>query len=446
MSTDWLGRIGIGTLAAIVISGTAAVGQDAFRLAEEPGPQAYQVTAHASITGKLLTPAGGEEATEWKLRSSADYKFDERRLPSGGRDARALRAVRKYAKASSATSVNDHKTTARLSPKMNLVVAEGRSSGVLFYSPSVPLTRETLDLLSSPGDPLAIAALLPLGQVEVGEKWNPDQWAMQMLTDTEAAVKSQITCELKSVSRKQARVEVSGHIEGASLGSASLIDVSGHFVFDLNAGYIRHLELQRTEKRSPGTVNPGLDIVATLEWDRTRTKSSLPADGELPDEPTAGMLVLEYRAPWGVELRHERDWHVFNETDHAAILRLVRGGTLVAQCNLARVAQVKPGTHTPESEFVGDIRATLGERLSAIEPGVTLQSEPLFIYQAVAHGKSDETDMRWTYFLCAAPSGHQVSMVFSVAESDAEAVAPLCETMARGVRIPQATRVSRSRK
>lgn len=420
-----------------------SLADETYRLVEEPGPTMYLVSATAHIKGKLLTPVAQGSATEWDLDSKATYEFVERRLAPTGRDAQAFRSVRDYRKADSSTLVGDHRTQSRLDPRSRLIVADGRTAGVRFYCPKRQLTRDTLDLLSSPGDPLAAAAMLPTGEVAVGEKWNPDQWVMQMLTDSEAAVKSRLTCELESVKRQQARVSISGHLEGASLGAASLIDVEGHLVFDLTGQYIRHFELKRVEERSAGTVTPGLNVTVSLNWDRQRTRdATLPADETIAAEPTDKQLRLEYVTPWGVRMEHDRGWHVFNESDHASVLRLVREGALVAQCNLARIPRVAPGTFTPPDQFVGDIQRTLGPRISKLEPGRVIRRSPTYVYSVAATGKSGETGMQWLYYLCAAPNGQQVSLVYSVAETELESLGDAPEQMTLGLGFSPATRVS----
>ena len=170
MSKDALIKLFTSAALVIAIAGSAASAEDTYSLAEEAGQSAFQVNATATITGQVLTPVAEGAAKEWPLKSAAQYSFKERRLVSGGREAKAFRAVRRYSNAVSATTVGDHKTSSKLEPA-SLVVAEGRTPGVLFYSPGKPLTRESLDLLSSPGDTLSAAAMLPNNDVEIGEKW-----------------------------------------------------------------------------------------------------------------------------------------------------------------------------------------------------------------------------------------------------------------------------------
>lgn len=443
---DTLKRVHFGTLIVALLAGSTAIAKDKHRLVEASGKTTYKVTSSARIKGKLLTPVAKGPETVWKLNSSASYEFHERRITQPDeRGASALRSIRRYSKAESQTSVGDHKTKVRLDRGSSYIVADGRSEGILFYCPTKQITRQSLDLLSSPADPLAISGMLPTEEVEIGEKWNPDQWVLQMLTDCEAVVESKLTCKLLSVSRKQARVSFTGKIEGASVGAAVLIDVKGSYICDLDAGYIRSFELTRKEKRSAGTVSPGLNVEVTVKCDRKREDIDLSGFEKLAATPTESQLALTYRSPWGIELRHGREWHVFNENDRTAVLRMVSDGNLVAQCNIARIAPVKPGTHTPEKQFLSDIRQSLGPRLTDLEPGKPLAQRPNYLFSAVAQGASDETKMQWSYFLSAAPTGQQVSMVYSIAQADVAKVGKTPEVIARTLRFPASARISRGK-
>ena len=73
---------------------------------------------------------------------------------------------------------------------------------------------------SGPGDSLGLLGLLPPKPVAVGEKWSPASWVGQMLTDTEAAAKSDLNCTLESVTQGEAKVTLEGTVEGATAGSS----------------------------------------------------------------------------------------------------------------------------------------------------------------------------------------------------------------------------------
>src|SRR5262249_16291201 len=139
----------------------------------------------------------------------------------------------------------------------------------LFYSPQGPLTALELELLRAPGDSVALLGLLPPKPVAVGDKWSPPAWAAQMLTDTEAVAKSDLTCVLESVTDGQAKVKFDGTIEGATAGSSGKIELHGFYLYDIKAQQVRRAELQQSEDRSIGPISPGLRVKATSVVTRT---------------------------------------------------------------------------------------------------------------------------------------------------------------------------------
>ena len=73
------------------------------------------------------------------------------------------------------------------------------------------------------------------------------------------------------------------------------------------------------------------------------------------------------------------------------------------------------GKHTPEVQFQNDIRRSLGSQLKEITNAELLKTEEKrFRYRVTAVGEANGIPMTWLYYLCAEPSGRQISLVFSV--------------------------------
>ena len=165
-------------------------------------------------------------------------------------------------------------------------------------------------------------------------------------------------------------------------------------------------------------------------------------EDRIPDVPTEQQLRLRFRSTWGLELTHDRDWHVFHQDGHSATLRMVRDGSLVAQCNMAPVQQTDPGQHTPLKQFEADIRDRLGDKAAGIDAGTTVQTTPVFVHRFRVHGGSDGLPMHWVYYLCADPSGRQSSLVFSLGQDDLKRLGDADSRMVRTIRFLRPTRVT----
>src|SRR5690606_6270243 len=105
----------------------------------------------------------------------------------------------------------------------------------------------------------------------------------------------------------------------------------------------------------------------------------------------------------------------FYRNREVAVLRLLDRGSLVAQCNISPIPSVPAGEHTPLERFQADIQTSLGEKLKTIQPAEKLPStDGRIVYRVVAEGEAAELPMQWIYYLCASPSGKQLSLVFAV--------------------------------
>ncbi len=412
-----------------------------FRTADSAAP-AFRVSTRVTATGKPVLSAGQGKTAPHAMTARAEFAFTERRLPSGGRDALAFRAARDFQLAKmesvvspqgdSAAKIGQAETVVTLPQHLQLIVAEGRSSGVACYCPTSPMTRETIDLLELPGDPLALTALLPGKAMELEETWTPPEWAGQMLAAIEAIEKSSLTCSLSAVTETEATVAVEGMVKGQRDGANCEVTVHGRLTYSRTQEAITAAKLTYAVKSSIGAVSPGLDLTMEVETHR----QPLGAPGRLDDKVLSAIPIsaradaydLVYEAaPWGIRLRHSRDWFFYQATlqgsPQVAIFRLMRQGSIIAQCNMSPIAAATPGQHVPLDQFEKDIKASLGDRLVSIRAKEQLNVDGgMKVFRVIADGKhvikgpkgEAEIPTTWIYYLSAAPSGRQASFVFAV--------------------------------
>lgn len=410
-------------------------------LLEEPstGSRVYSVRCRLQANGEIRTAVGDGEAVALKLAVDGRMSFLERRLPAAGRDSHALRSVRSYQLAEASINVGERKTSNRLPATSRLVVAEGQVNGVRVWSTSGPMTSDSIELLRTPGDSLALIAVLPNREVEAGSTWKPPHWVVQTLTGVEAVTKSELSCNVTSLDERYAIIAVEGQIEGAILGALTTVTVKGQVAFDVKNGHIRQAQITQTEQRAVGTVSPGMQVTATMYVDRQLSDATGPLTTDLVDSipiaPEARQLAVTFVAPWDLYFTHGRDWHVFHQTGDVAVLRLVEDGSLVAQCNVSRVPSVAAGRHTPEEQFIGDIQTALGSQLREIGAAkpISLEGDRL-MYRVTAKGQTRDVPMEWYYYLGAAPDGRQVAFVFSLESRLAESFVDRDLELVRSVR------------
>lgn len=391
---------------------------DAVSLVEDlTDERVVEVKARVAITGNLIA-AAQDGAVKLKVNSAAAYDFHERRIVGTGKGAEAFRTVRDYSGAEANTVVDSRKTNTRLNGSLRRLIAQGKPSGVEFYSTTHHMTRQDLDLLGMPGDTLAAMGMLPPDTVEQGDTWNPPLWVIQSATAVEAMLKHTLECKLASLTADKAKITFRGNVEGAVHGATTEIVVNGSFTFDRKQNIIDHFEMSQKENRSVGTVSPGMDVVARISWDRKQVAKGRISDADakaVPLIPESTTALLSFKTPWGVSFQHDRNWHVFHQTDEVSILRLVEAGGLISQLNISKVEDASPGESTSEEQFQTDIREALGDRLGKIETAELVKTkDSLRIYRVVASGTVGKQKMQWHYHLATAPSGKQTAFVFSM--------------------------------
>ena len=378
-----------------------------------------QFDCSVNITGSLRTPSRDGEQT-WELSSESTFQFAERQLQSTGSGPRALQAVRRYSTASAVTNVGqEHQTRISIPATRGLIHVAGSGRKIRYAAARHPLSRRQLDLLQMPCDPLPCSGLLPTRDVSVGEKWNTDVWVLPLIAGLDAVTEQSMTCESLSMDEYSMRVRFSGSVTGAALGSASTVELEGTLTFDRKSQLIQKLNCHLMEKRTPGPVSPGIDATVDVLWTQTADSSSVRLPVESDTDAFEEPLVLT--TPWDLLLRHSREWHVFNQTQRVLMLRQIRSGVLISQCNISLGMTMPPGQYTPDADFRADVERAVRTRDGYVLREQTIRDAPSWRVRHVqAGGTAGELEITWDYFLCSSAGGQQFSLVFSYSADDAD--------------------------
>lgn len=374
------------------------------------------------VSGSMQTPAAGVQQN-WELNSVGNFQFRQRQLTSELPLPHGIRAVRRFGVAETKTTVgSSHKTNVSLPPAQRIVRIYGSDDGLRCVAAGSWLARKQIDLLQMPGDPLVAAGLLPRLPVKIKEKWNTEAWVLPALAGIEAVIKQSLTCTLDSSDGQTALITFSGQADGASNGSATVVEIDGQLTFDVKHASITRFRLNQNEKRSVGPVSPGLKVSVVAHWTSSVTDDSSGLPESLPDDPTADELQLTLQSPWKLRALHSREWHLFHETANVMMLRMMRNGGLIAQCNISQGVAVAPGEHTSDMEFLRDVQSAVAGRGGAILAEDTFRDDSAWRIRHIrAAGKTNEQTVIWDYYLCSASTGDQFSIVFSHADTDSAA-------------------------
>ncbi len=378
------------------------------------------VELKAEGTFKPGVPPGSPEPKPLALKVESRLEFAER-VSAVDNQGRPRRTIRQVEQAAAAINGEVRPSASALRPEVALMVADRREGAVHVASPGGPLTRAELELVQGPGDPLALASLLPTKPVAVGDRWTVGDLAARNLSGYDALASNALEATLEAVDAGSARVRLLGTIRGAALGGEGSMACDGSFTFDREANRVGRLTLRRAETRRAGPIEAGLDVKSVLTVARTSADLARPLDDEAliarADGPSPGRDLLLFNAPDGkYTLLHDRDWHLFWDDAREVVLKRLDRGEMVAQCNLSAGPNAGKGRHQDLGQFRDDIRKALGDRFVEVVGQGEVEGAPAggFRYKVSVRGKQGDAGVLWHYYLIANPDGDQLIATFTL--------------------------------
>jgi hypothetical protein len=365
-------------------------------------------------------PKEGDPVQRVKTSAQASLNYDERTLEFASADAGPLRSIRCYQKATTTLHWGDDSEQHTLRDQRMTIGVLIEPPHASLYSPAGPLTWQELELVDLLGNSLLLDRLLPEKAVAVGESWKHSPNLVCALLGLDTIAQSDLQSTLVSVAQGVARLEMSGHVEGAIYGVSTSIDVKSKYRFSLDTGRINWFGILVKEDRSIGPVEHGLDTTARVQM-TIAPGASAPglADAALKDmavKPTPELLQLAYESPTGGwRLLHDRRWFLTRDQKELATLKLIDKGELLAQCNIATLPNTVPGKTVSLEEFQDDVRKALGENFkSFLEAGQRSNGLGYRVSRVAAEGVQHDLPIRWLYYLVADKNGRQIVFIFTV--------------------------------
>lgn len=405
------------------------------RLLESPHPElATKVDIRLEAKGIIRpdTPQGATASSARVEIRTRVIQVDRSLAASSAGKARSARRILQ------AEARIDGKEPARsetlaLRRQVDLLVVESGEAGVSAVSQSAPLTREELELVQLPADPIELPFLLPAAEVAAGDTWSPPDTAARSLTGYDRITANRLSAKLASLEAGRAKIEISGEVEGEVLGARGRMNVAGTLEFDREAGRISGLELRRSEARVPGPVEPGLEFQSVLRMSREATPiPSELSDGRLPavatDQPLpASWFDLVYRAPGDrYSVRLDRAWFVVAEDEKQVVLRRFDRGGVVAQCNLIAAPAIAADRKADLPAFRDEVKKAIGDRFERfLDVGQVAGAEPGGTrFRVSVEGKQEATPIVWIYYRLLNARGDQVVATFTLRRDQAEVFGP----------------------
>jgi hypothetical protein len=417
-----MGAIRAGLIFGAIVM-TALAGSDPVPLREvgragEVTRATVELKAEGSF--KPATLPGSPEAKPLTLKVETRVEFVERvdAVDNQGAPRRSFRQVNV-----AAATINGEvrPSSSALRADLATLVAERRERSIAIVAAGGPLTRSELELIQGPGDPLALASLLPTKPVAIGDRWTVGDLAARNLSGYDAMASNALEATLEALDDNSARIKLLGTIRGAALGGEGSMACDGSISFDRKSNRVARLTLRRAETRRPGPIEAGLDVKSVVSVVRDSADLVKPLDDEAflarAIEALRGPDLLLFQSPDGkYSLLHDREWHVYWDDDRQVILKRLDRGEMVAQCNLAVGPNAGKGRHQDLGQFRSDLRKALGDRFLRFVGDGEVDGAPLgnFRYKLSVQGRQGDSEVLWHYYLIASPDGDQLIATFTL--------------------------------
>ena len=372
------------------------------------------------VTGTLVHEGTSPEAkSETPTNGVATFLYSE--LPF------ETKAIRYYTTAEASLAIGKEKRTPQLRENRRLIETNRQGRPELI-SPLGTLSRDELELISLPFSSSTVDQLFPIGSYSPDKTWTFEEEHLKQWLNVDAITANDVSAKLVAAEENLLRGEISGRAVGSVDGSMTEFQLSGKMNFDTNQNRITWLAIKIDEERDPSAISPGFKVSARLRMAIDAADEGVEAElrtkiSEVTEAPSEALKLIEYR-PQGREFYfiHGRDWHLASESNHVSIMRLVRSGETIAQCNIRVLPRRDKQAPLTLSTFQAEVTKSIGkpmEKIVSVQESETATG--LRQLRVTAIGAVSNTAVQWICYHVSNAEGLEVSCVFTMTGEKAEA-------------------------
>ena len=114
-------------------------------------------------------------------------------------------------------------------------------------------------------------------------------------------------------------------------------------------------------------------------------------------------------------MTHEPGWRVIASEKEAAVLRFIRDGQLLAQCNAVQLPSRPKDKPLTLDQFKKEIEKVVVEgRGRVVDTSKFKNANGLSVMRLLVDGKQSDLDVRWLYYHLTSPDGRRMTVVFTI--------------------------------
>ena len=387
--------------------------------------QMRRVQVTLGVSGHVLHKVQNQPQ-QTPIRVDGSLAYHEK-LVAAGDD---LAAIRYYDKSVVKMRIDGTPVEPSLRDSRRLIIAHPSETGTLLFSPAGTLQREELDMLDVQGSTLALDKLLPGRSVKSGQTWKPKNETLAELLVLDKLTHNAAVCKLEKVESGVAHITLQGQVGGSVDGALTEITLKGTLGFHVERQHISWITLDMNESRSGGPAGPGVKVAGKLRI----TISPLIGSEHLSDAaladvsiaPSSPLKLIRHDGTGGrFRTWHDRRWHVIDEREQRAVLRMIGAGQRIAQCN---ITLSDPPADKKETMTLAKFRGEVEKALNQVGAEVVSAEEykgrtDHKIFGLVCKGEVSGVPIAWHYYhVTHTKTGHRATLVVTAEQSCAAAL------------------------
>lgn len=415
-------------------------------VAEPARPDVRRIRLKLDASGEIFAPAG-RDVPPVRRPITVDARFDFVQVAGEG----VQDTERRYLDATADVRVDGSSQQTRLPSDVRTIRVALRGATPTPYLDAGFPTREELDLLETPFDPLLVDRILPPTAVAIGDSWpvSPDIVAGLLAIDTVES--GGVDARLDDVSDGRAVVRLTGIVDGAADGVPTHVTVEGTCGLTTARDEERYrlgggetsLAITLTERREASHVAPGFDIEARVTLASAPLETAPAAAGAGAASRPGGEGrpgLVWYRDSAGrYDLVHDARWRVIEDGSDGLVMRLLDHGALVAQCSIASLPPAPAQKPPSIAEVERDLERSLAGQFGRLEhSSEATRSDGVRFVRVAAGGRADGLPFRWIHHVLTDAAGHRLAVTCMLEESQATRFGTADRALIDGVSFPAA--------
>ena len=394
--------------------------------------------AHQGVV--IINEPRSEEAGRktLELEVNAEVRFGQRFT---GREGKVV-AIRNYQPTSHA-KIELAKGTReiKLSEKNRYVISRIKESGPL-QAASIQdvLTQAEVELLTYPCDPLCLPRLLNQTNVKQGDTWKVSDQALSTFLGVDHVYENNVRMRLKSINGQQAKIYLLGKAKTEVDDVSNSITVTATMLVDTQQKIVTALRANLRQNRAVGQIAPGFEGVTKIDMKQKRVPSIEALSNKAIAQRTKSKKI-ERRLKWVSEegqfaLFYDPRWKIIDSEKEAAVLRYVRQGALLAQCNVVQLPSRPKNSMLSMEKFKAEVKNIITKEESAriVDDRKITTPNGSQALQVRVDGVEQKVPVTWIYYHVGHSDGRQVTFVFTLEQQIVDQFLPADRALVNSIK------------